>query len=102
NTMAAKIDLSRRGDAVEELRLIGWRLVRLLYSSDAGPSLAVPEADVLARVDAMAEDVVSREESAGSRRSMAKRTCGLLMRVYDKGGLDEGSAPTPSPPGKEV
>jgi bacteriophage exclusion system BrxC/D-like protein len=102
NTMAAKIDLSRRGDAVEELRSIGRRLVHLLYGSEAGPSLSVSEADVLARVDAIAEDVVSREESVGSRRSMAKRTCALLMHVYDEGALHEGNAPTPPPPETEV
>lgn len=87
-TLAPKIDLARREgeDPVQELRAIGRKLVEVLYAH-ANNTISIPQKDVVAKVSAVAEDVASTDIRSGNRRTMVKRTCAMLLRLYNEGVL---------------
>jgi hypothetical protein len=91
-TLAPKIDLTRRGDPVRELKAIGRRLVELLYDQADRP-IAVAKDAALAEVDRVAEDVASKDIRSSNRRTMVKRTCSMLLRLYNEGVLADPGPP---------
>lgn len=92
NTLAPRIDLTRRGDPGQELRAIGHRLVDL-FDKQVGWDNGVERGRVLATVDELAERIALEDISSSSRRTMVKGTCALLVRLYDEGTLDTTSMP---------
>lgn len=89
NTLAPRIDLTYRRGPRRELRDIGFRLTDLLYDHTGG-SLAAERREVLAVVDELADEIARADATSGSRRTMVKRTCALLIRLHDEGILDGG------------
>ena len=89
NTLAPRIDLTYRGSPRRELLAIGARLVDLLYQH-AAREPAVARERVLEVVDELADEVARGDPTSGSRRTMVKRTCALLVRLHDEGVLDPG------------
>jgi hypothetical protein len=87
NTLAPRIELTRRDDPEGDLRAIGRRCVNLAYDSPEW-RCAVPRAAMLATIDQLATEIALEEISSSSRRTMAKRTCATLMRALDDGVLD--------------
>lgn len=82
NVLAPTIDLTRPSeDSVEELGVIGSRLVRLFFER-------VPDADIARRDEAMsavagmAEQVRREEQSSSARRLMVRRVCTPLVNSY--------------------
>lgn len=81
NALAAKIDLTQRGDAVDDLARIGERLTTLFFRQ-------VPEADrtreaeALSVVRTIATVVAAEEASSSARRVMVKRVCAGLVNDY--------------------
>ncbi len=93
-TLAPKIDLTRRADPVKELTAIGRRLAGLLYEHADRP-LAVRQDAVCAEVERIAADVAGTDIRSSNRRTMVKRTCSMLLRLYHDGVLaDPGPAET--------
>ncbi len=101
-TLAPKIDLTQREDPVRELKAIGRRLVELLYTHAEKP-IAVSQDATLALVGQIAEDVANTDIRSSNRRTMVKRTCSMLLRLYNDGVLaDPGQAPATEEPEGEV
>jgi hypothetical protein len=89
NTLAARIDLTRRDDPVHELRAIGRRLAELSFQH-AREEVIAQRRNVLALVDDLAEEIATADPTSASRRTMVKRTCAMLVRLQDEGILDTG------------
>lgn len=81
NTLAPRIDLTKRLEPREELEKIGNSLVSLFFDR-------VPDADAarrgeaVAAVAAVAAEVERDESSSSARREMVKRTCAPLVNQY--------------------
>jgi hypothetical protein len=90
NSLAPKIDLTwRQGQDPEVgLRNIGRRLVELFYQ-ELGDELSEDQVVVQLRVDGIARDVTEKDITSSNRREMVKRTCTLLMHLYEDGTLLE-------------
>ena len=92
NTLAPRIDLTRRGDSTKELQTIGHRLVDLLFDH-ANLDGMVEREHVYATVDELATEIALEDVSSSSRRMMVKRTCAILMRVHDEGIIEPVTMP---------
>lgn len=80
NTLAPLIDLTRRKDPVDDLKVIGQKLLELCLSHvNQGWTLS-PKA-LAERVDEIATAVAMEDLSASNRRSMVKRTCTTLLSL---------------------
>lgn len=89
NVLAPRIDLTYRTEPARELRAIGSRLVELFYGH-APAALAPHRRAVLATVDELAGEIARTDATSGSRRTLVKRTCAMLIRLHDEGVLDTG------------
>ena len=89
NTLAPRIDLTYRGNPRRELLTIGARLVDLLYDH-AAKDLTPQRGQALATVDELADEIARADPTSGSRRTMVKRTCAMLIRLHDEGIVDAG------------
>jgi hypothetical protein len=89
NTLAPRIDLTHRGNPEQELRAIGLRLTELLYQH-ATRDLGAEQRRVMGIVGELAEEIAAADPTSGSRRTMVKRTCAMLIRLHDEGVLDIG------------
>lgn len=81
NPLAAKIDLTQRGDAVDDLERIGSRLTTLFFDRVEGADRAKASAAKTA-IRAVAEEVAASEASSSARRAMVKRVCAGLVNSY--------------------
>lgn len=92
NPLAAKIDLTQRGDAVDDLEQIGMRLTDLFFEKieDADRSKA---AAAKQGIRAAAEEVAGSEASSSARRAMVKRVCATLVNSYRAASPALPSAP---------
>lgn len=97
NPYAAKIDLARRGDPLEELKEIGRRLVDLLYSSIDSEALP-SKTKAHAIVDAIAADVAESEAAVSNRRTLAKRVAARLLQLRRGGNGSAKEQSSPSEP----
>jgi hypothetical protein len=92
NTLAPRIDLTKRSDPTKELKAIGRRLVDLLFDHvDELPTHTKQE--VVAVVDDLAEEIAAEDLSSSNRRMMVKRTCAMLSRLHDGDVLDSRPMP---------
>jgi len=82
NTYAPKIDLSRRPDMLEDLRSIAKKLVELMYS-EYGQELSMPLSLALDEAEAIAEQTYEEDLSSSSRRTLVKRVCTFLLKIYE-------------------
>jgi len=96
NTYATKIDLTRRGAAEDDLKAIGKKLTELFYDRFAD-QLGVDRETLLLEISKMATEIVSTDATSSNRRTMTKRVCQKLMRLYDEciGGERE-AVPVPA------
>lgn len=83
NTLAPRIDLTRRGDAIEDLQSIGRRLVSLLYAQERD-NLPVEEGEVVERIDGMAREIAQSDPTTSNRRTMVKSCCSLLVHLCNE------------------
>jgi hypothetical protein len=81
NPLAAKVDLTRRGDAVDDLEAIGVRLTKLFFEKVEVAERS-KEGEAMESVRRVAEDVASSEASSSARRAMVKRVCATLVNSY--------------------
>jgi hypothetical protein len=94
NTLAPRIDLTRRDNPVQELREMGRRYVNLAYDHPAW-KCSVPRDSLLNTIDRLAAEISMEEISSSSRRTMAKRTCATLVRALEDGVIDTTAQPDP-------
>jgi hypothetical protein len=80
NTLAAKIDLTRRDDPVSELKAIGSRLVELFFKH-FGDEATASRAQAMQHVEELAKQIVEQEYDSGNRRTMVKAVCTYLWRL---------------------
>lgn len=88
NTLAPKIDLTRRKDPVQDLRAIGRRLVEVLYSN-LEKELNIAMEEVLNTIDQVAVSIAESDPTTSNRRTMVKKTCTILIRLYEDGILED-------------
>jgi hypothetical protein len=94
NTLAPRIDLTRRDNPEKELREMGRRYVNLAYDQPAW-HCTVPRDTLLKTIDGLAAEISMEEISSSSRRTMAKRTCATLIRALEDGVIDTTAQPDP-------
>lgn len=82
NTYAPKIDLSKRFDILEDLRLIASKLVVLMYSQ-FGAEMSIDKETAEAEAAIIAEQVYEEDLSSSNRRTLVKQVCTYLLRLYD-------------------
>ncbi|WP_373059903.1 BREX system ATP-binding domain-containing protein [Gemmatimonas sp.] len=99
NPLAAKIDLTQRGDAVDDLERIGNRLTSLFFERIDGADRA-KEADAKRSIRSVAEDVAASEASSSARRAMVKRICATLANSCLT--FTSGLPPAGGSPGREA
>jgi hypothetical protein len=92
NTLAPRIELTRRDDPEGELRAMGRRYVNIAYDQPQWDCVISRET-MLDTIDQLATEITLEEISSSSRRSMAKRTCATLMRALDDGVIDTTPLP---------
>lgn len=78
NPLAAKIDLTQRGDAVDDLERIGSRLTSLFFDRIESADRS-KEGDAKRAIRGLAEEVAASEASSSARRAMVKRVCANLV-----------------------
>jgi P-loop Domain of unknown function (DUF2791) len=81
NPLAAKIDLTQRGDAIDDLERIGGRLTALFFDRVEGADRS-READAKRAIRTVAEEIAASEASSSARRAMVKRVCAGLVNSY--------------------
>jgi hypothetical protein len=81
NSLAPVIDLQKRTDQEKDLRRIGRKLAQVVYQY-LGDEIAVPIQKTLGEIDAIAARIASEDLSAGSRRTLVKEVCTVLLAVY--------------------
>ncbi len=84
NTLAAKIDLTRRDDPVSELKEIGHHLADLFYKH-FGNEATASRAEVIQHVEELANQVVEKQLDSGNRRTMVKEVCAYLWKLRNVG-----------------
>ncbi len=94
NTLAPRIELTRRDDPEKELREMGRRYVNIAYDHPQW-NCEVSRDTMLSTIDQLASEIALEEISSSSRRSMAKRTCATLIRALDEGVIDTTPMPDP-------
>lgn len=101
NTLAPRVDLTEREDAVEELTRIGERLTSLFFErvEDADKPR---EVEAREKVSQFAEEVAATEASSSARRSLVKRVCTALVNSYRSGVVPGSGAPIPAASEPEV
>lgn len=92
NTLAPRIELTRRDDPERELRDMGRRYVNVAYDIPEW-NCQLPREQMLASIDQLAAEIAADDISSSSRRSMAKRTCATLIRALEEGIVDTSSRP---------
>ena len=97
NPLAARIDLTQRGDAVDDLERIGMRLTTLFFDSVEGADRS-KEVDAKLTVRTIAGEVASSEASSSARREMVKRMCSKLVNSC----LDSSSGEAPIGPSPKL
>lgn len=80
NTLAAKIDLTRRNDPPSELKAIGGSLADL-FLKHFGDEVAVSQSEVGRRVEELARQVVEQGYDSSNRRTMVKALCTYLWQL---------------------
>jgi hypothetical protein len=80
NTYAPRLDLTRRGDPVEELTTIGTRLADLLFEEEH--ELTATKAVAHEHIANIAAEVARNNASSQNRRDMAKRCATYLLSLH--------------------
>ncbi|MBY0552599.1 MAG: ATP-binding protein [Candidatus Obscuribacterales bacterium] len=90
NTYAAKIDLTRRGSAEEELKLIALNILRL-FLENYGSRISVSPNELEHEITQMAVEVATNDATSGNRRTMTKRVCQKLLQELGEEVVASGS-----------
>jgi hypothetical protein len=99
NPLAARVDLTQRGDAADDLERIGRRLTILFFDRVDGADRA-KEAAAKQAIRELAESVAADEASSSARRAMVKRVCAGLVNSYLVPVA--GASPINPPPRREA
>jgi hypothetical protein len=94
NTLAAKIDLTRRDDAASELRAIGSSLTDLFFRHYGG-EVTGSRTEAMRHIEDLAKHVLEQSFDSGNRRTMVKATCAYLWKLRK---ADEQEAAQERPP----
>ncbi len=89
NTLAPKIDLTRRRDPIEDLRAIGYRLVEVFYER-INRKLTVAKEEALKMAEQLAVSIGQSDPTSSNRRTMVKNTCARLLRLCNIGTVGAG------------
>lgn len=80
NTLAAKIDLTKRVDPTAELKAIGSRLADLFFKH-FGDEVSISRSEVGRHIEALAKQVFEQQYDSSNRRTMVKAVCAYLWKL---------------------
>jgi len=101
NTYAPVIDLTERGDAMQELEQIGGRLLKLVKPelTSAPPSLTK---DLTGRITLIAKTISDSDPSVSNRRTFVRQVAWQLLHAMDNNSLPDLGSDMGSPSEGEV
>lgn len=80
NTYAPVINLSKRGDPIQDLRSIATKLTDL-FLSHFSPQILISQTEIKRRVEGIVMETIESEYSSSNRRELVKRTCTYLLSL---------------------